>query len=71
MIPQHIADTPTVTLYYSYHFANGRTEECTYSMPLTDAFSRFISGHNHTLTFTLKPHRIVFEAGATDWEKEV
>lgn len=71
VIPQHIADTPTVTLYYSYHFANGRTEECTYSMPLTDAFSRFISGHNHTLTFTLKPHRIVFEAGATDWEKEV
>lgn len=71
VIPHHVAADSHVELYYSYHFANGRTEECTYSMPLTDAFSRFISGYNHTLTFTLKPHRIVFEAGATDWEKEV
>lgn len=69
VIPQHITSTPIVTIYYSYHYKDGYTEECRYQMPLSDAFSRFASGYNHTLTFTLCPSRIIFEAGATIWER--
>lgn len=68
VLPQHISTDATVTLYYTYHFGNGSTEECRYRIPLTDAFSRFTSGYNYTLTFTLSPCRITFEAGATGWE---
>ena len=68
VMPQHISSQATVTLYYTYHFANGHTEQCRHRIALTDAFSRFASGYNYTLTFTLKPHRIVFDAGATGWE---
>lgn len=68
VMPQHISSQATVTLYYTYHFANGCSEECRYRIPLTEAFRRFAPGHNYTLTFTLKPHRIVFDAGATGWE---
>lgn len=67
-LPQYIAPESTVTLYYSFHFANGHKEECRYRMPLGEAFTRFASGYNYTLTFTLKPCRIIFEAGTTDWE---
>ena len=68
VMPQHISSDATVTLYYTYHFGNGCSEECRYRIPLTDAFSRFAPGHNYTLTFTLRPCRITFEAGATGWE---
>lgn len=68
VLPQYIAPESTVTLYYSFHFANGHKEECRYRMPLGEAFTRFASGYNYTLTFTLKPCRIIFEAGTTDWE---
>ncbi|MBR6630083.1 MAG: fimbrillin family protein [Bacteroidaceae bacterium] len=68
VLPQHITAEATVTLYYTYHFANGHTEQCRHRIALTDAFSRFASGHNYTLTFTLRPCRITFEAGATGWE---
>ena len=68
VLPQHITAEATVTLYYTYHFANGHTEQCRHRIALTDAFSRFASGHNYTLTFTLRPRRITFEAGATGWE---
>lgn len=71
VLPQHISDTSTITLHYSYHFSDGHNEECCYRMPLSDAFSRFVAGHNHTLTFTISPKRIVFEAGATDWERNI
>ena len=69
VIPQDIAPTSELTLYYSYHFKDGHIEECSYHMPLTDAFSRFVSGYSHTLTFTVCSNRINFEAGAIDWEK--
>lgn len=71
VIPQYITEASIVTLYYSYHFVDGHTEECTYTMPLTDAFSRFVAGYNHTLTFTICSNRIDFEAGAADWEVRV
>ncbi len=71
VMPQHISSDATVTLYYTYHFGNGCSEECRYRIPLTDAFSRFAPGHNYTLTFTLRPCRITFEAGATGWESGV
>ena len=67
VLPQHIPSAPIVTLYYSYRYADGHTEECRYRMALNDAFSRFASGYNHTLTFTLCPSRITFEAGTVDW----
>ncbi len=68
VMPQHISAETTATLYYTYHFGNGCSEECRYRIPLTDAFSRFAPGYNYTLTFTLKPHRIVFDAGSSEWE---
>lgn len=71
VMPQHISADATVTLYYTYHFGNGCSEECRYRIPLTDAFSRFAPGYNYTLTFTLKPHRIVFDAGTSEWESRV
>lgn len=71
VLPQYIAPESTVTLYYSFHFANGHKEECRYRMPLGEAFTRFASGYNYTLTFTISPQRIMFEAGATDWEKNL
>jgi hypothetical protein len=40
-------------------------------MPLADAFTRFVSGYSHTLTFTVCSERIIFEAGANDWEKNL
>ena len=67
VMPQHITAGPMVTLYYSYHYADGHTEECRYRMALDDAYSRFASGYNYTLTFTICPSRIIFEAGAEDW----
>lgn len=70
VLPQYIAPDAMVTLYYSFHFASGRSEECRYRIPLSEAFTRFASGHNYTLTFTLNPRRITFEAGATDWEDD-
>lgn len=70
VLPQHISTDATVTLYYTYHFGNGCTEECRYRIPLTDAFSRFTSGYNYTLTFTLSPCRITFEAGADGWREK-
>jgi hypothetical protein len=69
VIPQPIGSASTLTLHYSYHFKDGHTEECTYRMPLTDAFSRFVSGYSHTLTFTVCSNRIEFEAGAINWDK--
>ena len=71
VLPQHISSQATATLYYSYHYDDGHKEECRYQMPLTEAFTRFASGHNYTLTFTLSPKRIVFEAGAANWEKNL
>ena len=68
-IIQPIGSASTLTLHYSYHFKDGHTEECTYRMPLTDAFSRFVSGYSHTLTFTVCSNRIEFEAGAINWDK--
>lgn len=68
VLPQCISPEATVTLYYTYHFANGHTEQCRHRIALTDAFSRFASGYDYTLTFTLRPRRITFEAGATGWE---
>lgn len=69
VFPQYISPSATVTLYYSYHFSNGRKEECRYRMTLTDAFTRFASGYNYKLTFTLCPQRIIFDAGANQREK--
>lgn len=71
VIPHSINDTSTVTLHYSYHFANGCSEGCIYQVPLASAFSRFVPGHSHTLTFTLQPKRITFEAGSSEWEKGI
>lgn len=71
VIPHHIDPTSTITLYYSYHFKDGHTEECSYHMPLTEAFTRFVAGYNHTLTFTVCSTRIEFEAGADDWKERV
>lgn len=68
VIPHHIDASSTVVLYYTYHYADGHSEECRYSMPLADAFSRFVAGYSHTLTFTVCSTRIEFEAGAYDWE---
>ena len=70
VLPHHTSPNSTLTLYYSYHFKDGHTEECSYHMPLTDAFSRFVSGYNHTLTFIVCSSRIEFEAGAHDWEEK-
>ena len=69
VIPHHIDEACSVVLYYSYHFKDGHSEQCRYSMPLTEAFSRFVSGYNHTLTFTVCSSRIEFEAGVDDWEE--
>ena len=71
VVPHHISPTSTLTLYYSYHFKDGHTEECSYHMPLTEAFTRFVAGYNHTLTFTVCSTRIELEAGATGWEERV
>ena len=71
VVPHHISPTSTLTLYYSYHFKDGHTEECSYHMPLTEAFTRFVAGYNHTLTFTVCSTRIEFEAGADDWKEKV
>ena len=70
VLPHHTSPNSTLTLYYSYHFKDGHTEECSYHMPLTEAFSRFVSGYNHTLTFIVCSNRIEFEAGAHDWEEK-
>lgn len=70
VLPQHISTDATVTLYYTYHFGNGCTEQCRHRIALTDAFSRFTSGYNYTLTFTLSPCRITFEAGADGWREK-
>ena len=69
VIPQHIGPNTMLTLYYTYHFQDGHADECIYSMPLTDAFTRFVAGYNHTLTFTVCSNRIEFEAGAINWDK--
>ena len=69
VIPHHVAADSRVELYYSYHYRDGHTEQCRYQMTLTEAFSRFVSGYNHTLTFTVCSSRIEFEAGADDWEE--
>lgn len=69
VLPQYISPEATVTFYYSIHFGNGHTEECRYRITLTDAFTRFATGHNYTLTFILNPQRIIFEAGSADWKK--
>ena len=71
VLPQYISPQATVTLYYRFHFGNGHTEECRYRVPLTEAFTRFVPGHNYTLTFTISPERIIFEAGSADWEKKL
>ena len=70
VIPHHVDASSMVELYYTYHFTDGNTEQCRYRLPLTEAFTRFVSGYNHTLTFTVCSKRIVFEAGANDWVKE-
>ena len=69
VMPHHIDDTSTVKLYYTYHFTDGVNEQCRYSLPLTKAFSRFVSGYNHTLIFTICPNRIVFEVGTIGWKE--
>ena len=71
VVPHHVGADSHVELYYSYHYKDGHTEQCRYQMPLTDAFSRFVSGYSHTLTFTVCSSRIDFEAGADDWERRV
>ena len=68
VIPHHIGADSSVDLYYTYHYKDGHSEKCYYHMPLTEAFSRFVSGYSHTLTFTICSSRIEFEAGADDWE---
>lgn len=71
VVPQTITARPTVTLYYTYHFANGCQEQCRYRMPLSDAFSRFAPGHSYTLTFTISPKRILFDTGVSNWEENL
>ena len=70
VMPHHIDDASTVKFYYTYHFADGTNEQCRYRIPLTKAFSRIVSGYNHTLTFIICSNRIVFEAGTIDWKEE-
>lgn len=68
VIPHYIQAESNIELYYSYHYADGHKEQCRYCMPLDEAFTRFVSGYTHTLTFTVCSTRIDFEAGANDWE---
>lgn len=70
VIPHHIDNASTLKLYYTYHFTDGTSEQCRYRIPLTKAFSRFVSGYNHTLTFTVCANRIVFETGTIGWKEE-
>ena len=70
VMPHHIDTSSTIKLYYTFHYTDGVSEQCRYRMPLTDAFSRFVSGYNHTLSFLVCSDRIVFEAGTNGWKED-
>ena len=70
LIPHQTDEASRVVLHYTLRFTDGHTEQCRYRIPLNQAFTRFVSGYSHTLTFTICSDRITFEAGTSDWVRE-
>ena len=69
VLPHRISEASTVKMYYTFRYTDGLVEQCCYRIPLTQAFSRFVSGYNHTLTFIVCSNRIVFETGTIGWKE--
>lgn len=69
VLPHRISEASTVEMHYTFRYTDGLVEQCSYHIPLNEAFSRFVSGYNHTLTFVVCSNRIVFKAGTIGWKE--
>lgn len=70
VIPQALPAAAEVVLVYALEFVDDRIEHYTYRLPLTDVFStisHFVSGNSYTLSFTIAPDVIRFDAGLDVW----
>jgi hypothetical protein len=68
VIPQAVGDTPKLTLKYTITTGT-YSENYNYNMDLKDAFDSFFDRCSYTLTFTINPTVITFDASVTNWDE--
>lgn len=66
VIPQTIPDGAKITLKYNI-VTNGRTEYFTYEAALKDIFTSFFDRKSYSISFTIDPSVITFDAGVSAW----
>jgi len=69
VIPQAIPNAE-IKFVYSFVFTDGRTEYYTYRISLAEVFNtitHFVSGNSYTISFTIAPDVIKFDAGTSSW----
>ena len=69
VIPQAIPNAE-IQFVYSFVFTDGRTEYYTYRISLAEVFNtitHFVSGNSYTISFTIAPDVIKFDAGTSSW----
>ena len=67
VIPQTIADDAKITLKYNIVTNNNAPQYFTYEATLKDIFTTFFDRKSYTITFTVDPSVITFDAGVAAW----
>ena len=70
LLPQAVDMDDALQMAYTLHYADGHGETFRYSLLLREAsadFETLVSGCNYTLSFTIAPSSIQFQASAYQW----
>ena len=68
VIPQTIGEECKVKASFTMTSADGRVERFVSVFGLSEAFDSFATGYNYTLTITMAPDVITFDAGSGSWD---
>ena len=76
LLPQNVTGAQVLKLRYSLTFSDGRCEHFDYVLSLDSAFGtgsasgadgRYLSGYSYTLSLTVSPNVITFNARTSAW----
>ena len=69
VIPQQTSSDSKIRVYYTISTKDGHAERYYEVFSLEEVFSSFATGHNYTLTLTIAPDYITFDAGSDSWDE--
>lgn len=69
VIPQQTSSDSKIRVYYTISTTDGHAERYYEVFSLDEAFTGFATGHNYTLTLTIAPDYITFDAGSDSWDE--